>query len=382
MASDPSRARREAHEHPAVALLVHADVVAIGQWSRRGGGPVRQRTRFQELRLEHIADAFGSPVLHQELQTRVVPGAAVAVLAEESRHAGPHLGHPRRFDERAEPLREHRVRGQAAAHLEVVPRPERRMIDAHERDVVDFGVRAMHTAAADRRLVLARQVRERGVTDVPGSDRTDVLRGVEDLVGRDPGERASEEHARRVAARLLRREPDLLDPFEDRGHVFDADPVQLHVLPVGDVGDVASEPLARPGDRAELVARQPAAVDADPHHEELVLELLGFRRARPLTGDALLALRVEAVPSHPRAEVLLADRSEPARSEDPIDALAHVQAIVVLLDLLGRVERLVVAQPPLPLAAFAGGPRWRGDPVAHQASFAGEMEKAASRRPG
>ena len=178
--------------------------------------------------------------------------------------------------------------------------------------------------------------------------------------------------------------PDRLDPLEDRGDVLDADPVQLHVLPVGDVGDVAPEPLARPGDRAELVARQPAAVDADPHHEELVLELLGFGRARPLAGDALLALRVEAVPPHPRAEVLLADRAEPARREDPIDALAHVQAVVVLLDLLGRVERLVIAQPPLPLAALAGGPRWRGGLCrsSRSISFAGENGKAASRRPG
>ncbi len=183
-----------------------------------------------------------------------------------------------------------------------------------------------------------------------------------------PASGQPEEHARRVAARLLRREPDGFDPLEDRGHVLDADPVQLHVLPVGDVGDVAPEPLARPRDRAELLARHPPAVDPDPHHEELVLELLGLGRARALARHALLALRVQAVPAHAGTQVLLADRAEPARREDPVDPLANVQAVVVLLDLLGGVERLVVAQPPLPLASLAGCRSWGGR-VAHRVTF-------------
>ena len=284
----------------------------------------------------------------------MVAGAAVAVLAEEPGHAGPHLGHALALDERAEPLREQRVRRQAAANLQVVAGPERRVIDADEREVVDLGVRAVHAAAADRRLVLARQVGERGVTQVARRDRADVGRRVQHLVGGDPGERAPEEHARRVAARLLRREPDRLDPLEDGRHVLDADPVQLDVLAVGDVGDVASEPLARPRDRAQLLAREAPAVDADPHHEELVLQLLRLRRARAFSRNPLLALRVQPVPPQARTQVLLADRTEPARREDPVDPLAHVQAVVVLLDLLRGVERLVVAQPPLPLASFAG----------------------------
>ena len=365
---DASCPRREPDEHAPVPLLVHADVVALGQRSRRGSRAVGQRDAVQELSLQHLADVLGSPVLDQELQPRVVPGATVAVLAEEPRHAGPHLRHARRLDERAEPLREHRVRGEAAADLQVVAGPERRMVDADERDVVDLGVRAVHAATADRRLVLARQVGERRIAQVARRDRADVGGRVQHLVGRDAGERAAEEHARRVAARLLRREPDGVDPLEDRGHVLDADPVQLHVLPVGDVGDVAPEPLARPRDRAQLLARHAAAVDPDPHHEELVLELLGLGRAGALAGHALLALRVEAVPPQARTQVLLADRAEPARREDPVDPLADVQAVVVLLDLLGGVERLVVAQPPLPLASFAGCRSWGGR-VAHRVTF-------------
>ena len=133
-------------------------------------------------------------------------------------------------------------------------------------------------------------------------------------------------------------------------------PVQLHVLPVGDVRHVAPEPLRCPRDRAELLAAQPSAVHPDPHHEELVLELLRLGAPRALTGNALLPLRVEAPPTQPRPQVLLPDRPESARSEDPLDAFADGEPVVLLLDLLRGVERLVVAQPPLTLAARARGP--------------------------
>ena len=91
---DAPRARREPDEHATVPLFVHAHVVAIGERSRRGSRAVGQRTRLQELLLQDLADALGAPVLHQELQPGVVPGAPVAVLAEERGHAGPRVGHP------------------------------------------------------------------------------------------------------------------------------------------------------------------------------------------------------------------------------------------------------------------------------------------------
>jgi hypothetical protein len=106
----------------------------------------------------------------------------------------------------------------------------------------------------------SRQVGERRIAQVARRDRADVGGRIQHLVGRDAGERTAEEHARGVAARLLRRKPHRLDPLEDRGHVLDADPVQLHILPVRDVGDVASEALARPRDRrtCSLVRRPPS----------------------------------------------------------------------------------------------------------------------------
>jgi Predicted integral membrane protein (DUF2269) len=94
------------------------------------------------------------------------------------------------------------------------------------------------------------------------------------------------------------------------------------------------------------------AVHPDPEHEVLVLELFGLGRSGPLPGDPLLPLRVEPPPAQPRAQILLPDRSEPSWCEDPVDPLADVQPVVFLLDLLGGVERLVIAEAPLALAAL------------------------------
>ena len=66
-------------------------------------------------------------------------------------------------------------------------------------------------------------------------------RRVDDLVGRHAGDRAAEEAARGVAAGLGRLQADRLEAPPDLGHVLDADPVVLDVLPVGDVGGVAGE---------------------------------------------------------------------------------------------------------------------------------------------
>ena len=72
-------------------------------------------------------------------------------------------------------------------------------------------------------------------------------RRVDDLVGRDAGERAAEDDARGVAARLGGLQADRLEAAPDLGHVLDADPVVLDVLPVADVGGAAGELVAEVG---------------------------------------------------------------------------------------------------------------------------------------
>ena len=95
-----------------------------------------------------------------------------------------------------------------------------------------------------------------------------------------------------------------------------------------------------------------AAVDADPEHEELVLQLVRLQHGGAPAVDARLALGVEAPPAEPAAQVLRVDRGEAAVRVDGLDAGPDVERVVVLLDPLVGVERLAVAERPLTLTPW------------------------------
>jgi hypothetical protein len=126
--------------------------------------------------------------------------------------------------------------------------------------------------------------------------------------------------------------------------------VQLDVLPVGHVGGVAAEGRRDVGDRAQLRHGQLPAVDPDAEHEVLVVELVRLEHAGLAAVDAGPALGVEAPPAHPAAQVCRVDRGKAAMRVDVEDARTDVEPVVVLLDLLVRVERGEVPERPLALA--------------------------------
>ena len=146
---------------------------------------------------------------------------------------------------------------------------------------------------------------------------------------------------------------DGLESAPDLGHVLDADPVQLDVLPVGEVGGVAAELGGDAADHAELLGRELPAVDAHAQHEVLVFELVRLEGRGLAAVDAGLALRVEAPPAEAAVQVGAVDRREAALGVDALDALAHGEAAVLLLPDLVGVERLGAVD--LPLAVRAGG---------------------------
>ena len=277
--------RREADVAVPVALRVHAHVVADAVARRVRRRAVRQRVP-EVLLLEHLAELLRAPVRDQELDPGPVPQPAVAVVAEQPGHPGPDLGDLAGPDERAQPLADHRVGGQAAADPQVVPGLPVVVDHADERDVVDLVDGALRRAAADRGLELARQVGERGVADVALGDRVDLRRGVDDLAGVDAGQRAAEDDPRGVAAGLGGGQADRFERVPDVGDVLDLDPVQLDVLPVGHVRRAARVPARDVGDDAQLVVGQLAAVDADPQHEVAVVEFLGLEHRGLAAVDA------------------------------------------------------------------------------------------------
>ena len=202
-------------------------------------------------------------------------------------------------------------------------------------------------------LNLRGQVGELRIADVAADDLVDRRGRVEHLVERLTGQRRAQHHARAVAARLggaaIRPRRAGL---QISGTSSISDPVVLHVLAVADVGGVAAEFGRDLAENAQLRRAQGAAVAAHPHHEVLGLEDVGVLVTRPCAVVALLTLGVEAHPAHPAAQILLVDAVEALLRVDVDDPRAHVQRVVVLLELLVRVERLAVAERPLALAAW------------------------------
>ena len=308
---DPPGLGREADELAPSFCSLHADVVA-GALGRRGRRAVDERA-VQVLVLEHLAELLGAPVGDEELDPG--PGAqpAVAVVAEDAAHAGPDLGDLVARHPGAEPLGEHRVGRQPAADPDVEAGAVLGVLDADEGDVVDLVHDVLQRVAGDRGLELARQVRVLRVADEAVADLVDGRRRVDDLVGGDPGHRASRGSTRGQSpqASVVSR-PTASRRRQISGHVLDADPVQLDVLPVGDVGGAAGEVDRDLADHAQLLAGQGTAVDADAQHEVLVVELVRLERRGLAAVDAGLALGVEAVPAEPAAQVARVDRGEAA----------------------------------------------------------------------
>ena len=225
-----------------------------GRWSGMLGRRAVDQRALQVLVLQHLAELLDAPVGDQELQPGPVAQPAVAVVAEDRDDAGPDLGDLLQRHPGAEPLGQHRVGGQPAADPEVEARAVLGVDDADERDVVDLVRHVLARVAGDRGLELARQVGELRVADVAVDDVVDRRGRVDDLVGGDAGHRRAEDDARAVAAGLGGGQADGLQPAPDLRHVLDPDPVQLDVLPVGDVGGVAGEVRARSG-RSRAAAR-------------------------------------------------------------------------------------------------------------------------------
>ncbi|SII87603.1 Uncharacterised protein [Mycobacteroides abscessus subsp. abscessus] len=125
--------------------------------------------------------------------------------------------------------------------------------------------------------------------------------------------------------------------------------MELDVLPVGEVGGAAGELVGDVGDRAQLLGREPAAVDAHAEHEVLVLELVRLEGGGPPAVDARLALGVETPPAEAAVEVIGVDRREAGLRVDLFDPCTDVEAVVLGFEHLVAVERFAAVDLPLPV---------------------------------
>ena len=102
-------------------------------------------------------------------------------------------------------------------------------------DVVNQRGGTVDRRAGHGDLELARQERELGMQRRPLPDQLAPGPRIDDLVGRDAGERVARGVAHAVAARLDRVHVDGGELGEDFGHVLESRPVELQVLPRGEM---------------------------------------------------------------------------------------------------------------------------------------------------
>src|SRR5215217_5761675 len=249
--------------------------------------------RYPRSRRQLDPEPLLPQLLHQIAQAAGPAVVAVAELVEELRHGAADLDRMLGMNEDVDVRREARSIGEPATDQQV--EPDRPVVEPgrDESQIVDLRLGAVLAAAGDAHLELARQI---GVLAVTGEEIADGHRdwvGVDDLFAVDPGDRAAEHVARRVAAGLNGRDTDRFKLAPDLRHRADPDPVQLDVLPRGQV-EVAVAP-ERVRLRATGVLR--GALADEP----------GLRRGEPPAGDlhpqhegiAALSLRVEPDPLQP-----------------------------------------------------------------------------------
>ena len=225
-------------------------------------------------------------------------------------------------------------------------------------EVIDLMRDVLPGRAGHRRLELAGQIREVGVADEAPHDGLNHRRAVDDLVGGNPRQRRTEHDPRRITAGLRGAQTHRFQPPPDLRHVPHIDPVQLDVLPVGEVGQPPTELSRNSSDDPQLRGGQRAAVGTYPQHEELVVQF-GRRQRRGLaTGNAGLALGVEAPPPESPAQIVLRDGCEAVASVDPLDPLAHGQPALGRLEHFVLVQRRGGAQCPLTLVAGRARSPW------------------------
>lgn len=203
-----------------------------------------------------------------------------------------------------------------------------------EADVVDFGVGAPFGAGGDGDFEFAREIVELRIAAEFFVEGKGEWGDVGDFVGVNPGERATGDVAGDVAAGTGGAEADGPEALENFRKIFDGDPVELNVLPDGDVGESIAKIFGNVGDGAGLFAGEQAIGDANTDHE------VGDRLPFPAlaTGDAVaVALGVNAPGTEIGAEPFGRNRVKTFRGEgtDFVEMLPGIFFAFETFDALG-----------------------------------------------
>ncbi len=152
-----------------------------------------------------------------------------------------------------------------------------------------------------RDLELARQKAELGMQARP---LTDQLRGrarILDLVGGDAGEMIGRDIADAIAGGLDGVHLDIGEKVEDIGHVLELGPVELEILPRGEMAVAAIVAVADQRELPHLPRGERAVGNGDAQHIGVQLQVEAVLQAQRL--ELILRQRAVEAPFHLRPEL-------------------------------------------------------------------------------
>src|SRR5208282_775493 len=181
-------------------------------------------------------------------------------------------------------------------------------------NIVDLRIRAPHPAPGNRNLEFSGKVVEVAIPRQHSRCFQRQRRSITNFVRVHSRDRTAGDISCDIAAsarRVQSHAPQRLEQFRKR---LDRDPVQLNVLPYGDVGNSMSVAAGEVGNGSELFGTQQTVGNPDSHHEALqspAFPTLSAGYARPI------ALRVHAPPAKVGPNPLWRNGLKPFTREAP-----------------------------------------------------------------
>ena len=235
----------------------------------------RQRAvaHLQPLLLDFLGELLDAEFVHQDLDARLVDVVAAAVLVVDAQDRLDIAQEIAAVHERLDRLGDERRAAEAAADQHLEPGLAFGVLVQAQADVVDLDRGAIMRGGGDRELELARQEGEfrmqRGV--LPQQFGPDA--GILDLAGRHAGPLVRGDVAGVVARGLHGVDADLGEIGQRIRQFGELDPVELDVLPRGEMAVAAVVAPRDMRQRAQLLRRQRAVGDRDAEHIGVQLQI-------------------------------------------------------------------------------------------------------------